>query len=97
MTDSLINMLQVYKQQIENDFQSEWSKQHFKWFFKKRRRKKLRNKIFRRYQMGIFNLAGDYIENMLPKAIEESMENLTNIKDVTFGDKAYFTEENPND
>ena len=94
MIDQLTNMLQVYKQQIENDFQSEWSKKHFKWFFKKRRQKKLRSKIFRRYQMGIFNLVECCIEDMLPKAIEESVENLTNIKDVPFGDKAYFTEEN---
>lgn len=96
MIDQLTNMLQVYKQQIENDFQSEWSKKHFKWFFKKRRQKKLRNKIFRRYQMGIFSVTQDWIQDEVKNIIEESIDSFVNIKDVTIGDKAYFTEETKN-
>ncbi len=94
MIDQLTNMLIVYKQQIENDFQSEWSKQRYKWFFKKRRQKKLRNKIFRRYQMGIFATTEDWIQCNVNKIVEESIENFVNIKDVPFGNKADFTEEN---
>jgi hypothetical protein len=96
MIDQLTNMLQVYKQQIENDFQSEWSKKHLKWFFKKRRQKKLLNKIFRRYQMGIFSVTQDWIQDEVKNIIEESIDNFVNIKDVTIGDKAYFTEETKN-
>ncbi len=96
MIDQLTNMLQVYKQQIDDEFQAEWSKQRFKWFFKKRRQRKLRSKIFRRYQSGIFSVTQDWIQGEVKKVIEESIDNFINIKDVTIGDKAYFMEENQN-
>ena len=85
--------LEEYRQNIENDFQEEWSKKKFKWFFKKRRQKKLRSKIFRRYQSPIFWIVEDILEDMLPKAIEHSFDNFVDIKDVTLGDKHYFTNE----
>lgn len=93
MIDQLANMLQVYKQQIDDDFQSEWSKQRFKWFLKKRRQEKLRSKIFRRYKMGIFSTTEDWIQGEVDKAIEESLDGFVNVKDVPFGDKAYFVQE----
>lgn len=94
MIDQFINMLQVYKQQIDDDFQTEWSKQRFKWFFKKRRQEKLRSKIFRRYKMGIFSTTEDWIHGEVDKAIEESLDKFVSVKDIPFGDKAYFMEEN---
>ena len=97
MINNLTNMLQVYKQQIDDEFQAEWSKQHFKQFFKKRRQKKLHSKIFRRYQSGIFSVTQDWIQGEVQKIIEESIDNFVNIKDVSYGDKTYFIEENQND
>ena len=94
MINNLTNMLQVYKQQIDDEFQAEWSKRHFKWFFKKRRQKKLRAKIFRRYQVGIFSVVSDWIDDGVQKAFEEPIKNFVDIKDFPYGDKIYFTEEN---
>ncbi len=96
MNKNLTDLLQGYKQQIDDDFHKEWSKQHFKWFFKKRRQKKLRSKIFRRYQVGIFSITHDWIQDEIDRILNESIDNLVDIKDVPYGDKAYFTEENPN-
>lgn len=86
--------LEEYRQNIENDFQEEWSKQKFKWFFKKLRQKKLKTKIYRRYQSPIFWLVEDILEDVLPKAIDFSFDQMTDIKDVTLGDPGYFMEEN---
>ena len=86
--------LKEYYENIEHDFQKEWSKKHFKWLFTKRRQKKLRAKIMRRYTGPIFWIIEDIIEDMLPKAINESFQQLVDVKDITIGDKAYFTEEN---
>lgn len=97
MIDQLTNMLQVYKQQIDDEFQTEWSKQHFKWLFKKRRQKKLRSKIFRRYQSGIFSVTHDWIYGETKKVIEQSIDNLVNIKDVVIGNKVDFVENNNDD
>ena len=82
--------LEEYRQNIDNDFQEEWSKKKFKWFFKKRRQKKLKAKIYRRYQSPIFWIVEDALEDMLPKSIEYSFDNLVDIKDIVLGDKNYF-------
>ena len=94
MIDQFINMMQVYKQQIDDEFNAEWSKQRFKWFMKKRRQEKLRNKIFRRYRAGIFSTTDDYIQREVNNAIGESIDRFVSIKDLSLGDKNYFTEEN---
>ena len=86
--------LEEYHKKIEDDFQTEWPKKKFKWFFKKRRQVKLKAKIFRRYQPPIFWMVEDVLEDMLPKAIEFSFDQMTDIKDVTLGDPDYFAEEN---
>ena len=86
--------LKEYYDNIERDFQEEWSKKHFKWLFKKRRQAKLRAKITRRYAGSVFWLIEEIIEDTLPKAFDENFQQFVDIKDVTLGDKAYFTEEN---
>lgn len=94
MIDQFMNMMQIYKQQMDDDFNAEWSKQRFKWFMKKRRQEKMRNKIFRRYKMGIYSITEDYIQGEVNKAIEESLDGFVTVKDLSLGDKNYFTEEN---
>ena len=94
MIDNLTNMIQVYKQQIDDDFQAEWSKKRFKWFFKKRRQRKLRSKIMSHYMHPIFYLVEDYIDDLLPKTINKSVEGFANIKDITYGEPNYFVKEN---
>ena len=94
MIDQFINMMQVYKQQMDDDFNAEWSKQRFKWFMKKRRQEKLHNKIFRRYEMGIYSTTDDYIQGEANKILEETIDKFVSIKDLSLGDKNYFTEEN---
>lgn len=81
------------KENFKNEFQTEWSKKKFKWFFKKYRQRKLKSKIYRRHCRPIFELMEDILEDTLPKAIDVSFDNLTDIKDVAVGDKNYFSEE----
>ena len=82
--------LEEYHNNIERDFQEEWSKKHFKWFFTKRRQKKLRYQATRRYTSPVFWLIEDIIEDMLPQTINENFQQFVDIKDVTLGDKASF-------
>ena len=89
--------LKEYYDNIERDFQEEWSKKHFKWFFTKRRQKKLRNKVTHRYAGPVFWLIEEIIDDMLPKMVDENFQKFVDIKDMTLGDKAYFTEEIHND
>ena len=86
--------LKEYYDNIERDFQEEWPKKHFKWFFTKRRQKKLRDKITHRHTGPVFWIIEDIIEDILPKAINESFQPFVDVKDITISDKAYFTEEN---
>lgn len=85
--------LKEYHDNIERDFQEEWSKKHFKWLFTKRRQKKLRNKITHRYAGPVFWLIEDIIEETLPQTINENFQQFVDIKNVALGDKAYFNEE----
>ena len=89
--------LKEYHNNIERDFQEEWSNKHFKWFFKKRRQKKLRNKITHRYAGPVFWLIEEIIEDTLPKMVDENFQQFVDIKNLALGDKAYFMEENRND
>ena len=82
--------LEEYHNNIERDFQEEWSKKHFKWFFTKRRQKKLRYQVTRRYTSPVFCLIEDIIEDMLPQTINENFQQFVDIKDVALGDKASF-------
>ena len=86
--------LKEYHDNIERDFQEEWSKKHFKWLFTKRRQNKLRNKIIHRYAGPVFWLIEEIIEDALPKMVDENFQQLVDIKDVALGDKVYFKEEN---
>lgn len=85
--------LKEYREKLQNEFETEWSKKKFKWFFKNYRQRKLKSKILRRHRRPIFELMEDILEEMLPKTIEVSFDNLADINDVTIGDKNYFTEE----
>lgn len=87
--------LQEYYQNIERDFQEEWSKKKFKWFFTKRRQKKLKYKVSLRYTGPMFWLIEEVIEETLPKAwsSDEYFNKFVDIKDVASSDKHYFVEE----
>lgn len=84
------SLIQECLQNIEDIFQKEWSKQKFKWFFKKYRQRKLKTKIFRHYSSQIFCTIEDAIEDALLKEIESSISGMTNVKDIALGDKNYF-------
>lgn len=86
--------LEEYHKKIEDDFHAEWSKKKFKWFFKKRRQRKLRSQITRRYSGPVFWIIEDTLEDILPKATDHFFAQFVDIKDVTLGDKNYFAEEN---
>ena len=77
--------LEEYYQNIERDFQEEWSKKKFKWFFTKRRQKKLRAKIARRYTAPVFWLIDEIVEDMLVKQWEapEFFEQFISFNDDT--------------
>lgn len=90
-----IRGLAEYNQNIKNDFQTEWSKKKFKWFFKKYRQKKLRAKIFHRYQSPIFQCLEGTIEDILLTSFQADnfFTDFVDIKDLSLGDKAYFKED----
>ena len=93
LDDSLLQYkkdFEEYRQRLKNEFQTEWSKKKFKWFFKKYRQRKLKTKIYRRHCRPIFGLMEDILEETLPKTIELSFDQLTDIKNVALGDKNYF-------
>ena len=85
--------LKEYHDNIERDFQDEWSKKHFKWFFTKRRQKKLRAQITRRYSGPVFWIIEEVIEDTLPKAINESINQFVDIKDIAIGNESWFVED----
>lgn len=69
------------RQNIENDFQAEWSKKHFKWFFKKYRQKRLLGEIELRYPGPVFWLIEDIIEDTLPKTTNEFFGQIIDVKE----------------
>lgn len=84
--------LEEYHKKIEDDFQAEWPKKKFKWFFKKRRQQKLRAQIYRRYSGPIFWLMEDIINDILPKTTDAFFGQFVDVKDIAIGDKNYFKE-----
>lgn len=74
--------LEEYHQKIENDFNEEWSKKHFKWFFTNRRQKKLRYQITRRYTAPVFWLIEDIIDDTLPKMTNEFFGQFVDVKEI---------------
>lgn len=46
---------------IERDFQTEWSAKRFKWFFGGYRQKKLRYKIYRRHKIELDSAIEDFV------------------------------------
>lgn len=87
--------LKEYYDNIERDFQEEWSKKHFKWFFTKRRQKKLRDKITNRYAGPVFWLIEEIIDDTLPKQWQNSefFGQFVDVKDIS-GESNYFVKEN---
>ena len=79
--------LEEYYNNIERDFQEEWSNKRFKWFFQKYRQKKLRSKIMRRYQGPLFWIIEDVIDELLPKTIDEHLQQFVDVKDFHLGEK----------
>ena len=90
--------LKEYYDNIERDFQEEWSKKHFKWFFTKRRQKKLRYKVSLRYAGPVFWLIEEVVDDILGNQFSNSefFNQFVDIKDIS-GDKYYFMEESQND
>lgn len=78
--------LAEYHQKIENDFNEEWSRKHFKWFFTKRRQKKLRAQIVRRYTAPVFWFIEDMIEDILPQTTNEFFGQIIDVKEVQKND-----------
>lgn len=72
--------------QFENAFQEEWSKQRFKWLFKKRRQKNLRAQIFRQYQHSIYCVIQNIIEDMAAPTITTNLEQFADVTSL-FGQK----------
>ena len=71
------------RRNIQRDFDTEWSKQRFKWLFKKRRQNKLRRAIEMRYPGPVFWLIEDIINETLVDTYEneEFFGQLVDIKE----------------
>lgn len=78
--------LKEYYDNIERDFQEEWSKKHFKWFFTKHRQKKLRYKVTRRYTAPVFWLIEDVVEDMLVSKWQNNSEYFDKFIDIKEND-----------
>lgn len=87
--------LEEYYNNIERDFQEEWSKKRCKWFFAKRRQKKLRYKVSLRYSGPVFWLIEEVVDDILGNHFQNSefFNQFVDIKNIS-GDEYYFTEEN---
>ena len=85
--------LKEYRQKIDSDFKVEWSKKHFKWFFKKCRQQKLRSKIVWRYASPIDEIVEECIDDLLPRVITGTIDSFADIKDITIGDYSWFADE----
>lgn len=81
---------------IDFDFESEWSKKRCKWFFPKYRRKKLRNKVINRYKHQMFEVVCDVIDEYIPKKMHELFSSMIDVRDVPLGDRHEFAEEEVN-
>lgn len=81
--------LDEYNCKIENDFQTEWAKKKFKWFFKKRRQKKLKAKIFLRYEAPIFWIISDAIDEILGDRLSTSeyFNEFVDVKNIAEGER----------
>lgn len=92
--------MEEYHQKIENDFNEEWPRKHFKWFFTRLRKKKLRHQIASRYTSPKLWIINDMIEDvrsqldMIEDIRSENFQQFVDVKDVANGDKVYFAEEN---
>ena len=73
--------LEEYHQKIENDFNEEWSRKHFKWFFTKRRQQKLHRQIELRYPGPVFWIIEDIIDETLPKTTNEFFGQIIDVKE----------------
>ena len=73
------------RQNIEREFVSEWSKKHFKWFFKKRRQKKLHREIELRYPGQMFWIIEDIIDETLAKTTNAWFGKIVDVKENTNG------------
>lgn len=69
------------RQNIENDFNAEWSKKRFKWFFKKRRQQKLHREIELRYPGPVFWIIEDMIDETLPNTTNEFFGQIIDVKE----------------
>ena len=56
---------------IERDFQAEWSKKRFKWFFKQYRQRQLRVKIYRRHKIDLYTAINDFVDWFFKKETKE--------------------------
>ena len=74
--------LKTYHENIERDFQEEWSKKHLKWLFTTRRQKKLRYKITQRYSGPVFWLIEDVLDDLLPQAFEHGLGEFIDVKNI---------------
>lgn len=76
--------LEEYYNNIERDFQEEWAKKHFKWFFTKHRQKKLRYKVSRRYTAPVFWLIEDTVNDLLIREWKnpEFFDKFVDIKEI---------------
>ena len=76
--------LEEYYSNIERDFQEEWSKKRFKWFFTKRRQKKLRYKVSLRYTGPVFWIIEEAVDDLLGSKFQNSeyFEKFVDIKGI---------------
>lgn len=88
--------IKEYRDNIKNDFETEWSKRHFKWFFKKRRQRKLRSRIMRRYTSPIYGLFEEILEDMWPKLFSTNFcDKFVDIKEIKYETPDWDTSNEP--
>lgn len=87
--------LEEYHKKIEDDFQIEWPKKKFKWFFKKRRQQKLRRQISHRYSGPVFWIIEDTLDDIFSNQWQDSefFGQFVDVKDIADNDHRCFIDE----
>ena len=77
--------LEEYHNNIERDFQEEWTKKKFKWLFTKYRQRKLRSKITHRYAGPVFWIIEEVVDDMLGNRLQNSefFNQFVDVKDMS--------------
>jgi hypothetical protein len=76
-----VEKIKAYAETIKEEFNREWENTKFKWFFKKKRKSKIKNNIYKKYKFQIFDSVSNICDIEIPIKIEETIAGFTEFTD----------------